>query len=373
MPCIKFSEMNGVEPDPGRLRARSIPRPLSGEIVAQETDPTSSSHPSGRAPPPLGAPWRMELLGWLRACQAGQVVNHFRTRKAGALLAYLAYYRHRSHPREVLIELLWPGCDPLQGRTRLSTELTSLRRQLEPSGVPRGTVVVTDHSGVQLNPAACSLDVEQFELTLRAATRMSSGTERGRQLTTAIELYQGELLPGYFEDWVVPERQRMAEIHLQGLGQLIGHLEQAGDVTQALHWAWHAAMADPLQEEAYGHLMRLLSASGRPEAAMRQYEALTERLVEALGVIPEREIRDLAGEIEKAPGKNSASLQKTQALVWRGQVAVAEAQALRQQLAAHVADGRELRQQLAVQKAEGRELRQQLAQANQQLRDTDSN
>ena len=55
----------------------------------------------------MDAAWRIELLGWLRASQADRVVHRFRSRKAAALLAYRAFFRDRSHPREQLVELLW--------------------------------------------------------------------------------------------------------------------------------------------------------------------------------------------------------------------------------------------------------------------------
>src|SRR5260370_305541 len=87
--------------------------------------------------------WRIELLGRLRATQGDRVVTRFRARKTGALLAYLAYSMERPHPREVLIELLWPETEPRSGRSSLSRELASLRRQLEPPGVPAGAVEVS--------------------------------------------------------------------------------------------------------------------------------------------------------------------------------------------------------------------------------------
>src|SRR6266849_7276117 len=95
--------------------------------------------------------WRIELLGRLRATQGDHVVTRFRARRTGALLAYLAYYTDRPHPREVLIELLWPETEPHSGRSSLSRELTSLRRQLEPPGVSAGAVIVADRGSVQLN------------------------------------------------------------------------------------------------------------------------------------------------------------------------------------------------------------------------------
>src|SRR5260370_10813136 len=64
-----------------------------------------------------------------------RVISRFRSQKTGGLLAYLAYHSHRTHQREALIELLWPGRDPAASRDGLSTELSWLRRQLEPWSV----------------------------------------------------------------------------------------------------------------------------------------------------------------------------------------------------------------------------------------------
>src|SRR3954454_17323344 len=99
----------------------------------------------------MDRPWEIELLGWLRVVQADRVITRFRTRKAEALLAYLAYHPHRSHPREQLVELLQPEGQPRAGLQRLSVELAGLRRQLEPPGVPPGAVLLTTRSAIQLN------------------------------------------------------------------------------------------------------------------------------------------------------------------------------------------------------------------------------
>src|SRR5205823_10422689 len=150
----------------------------------------------------MDALWRIELLGGLRATCDDRVVTRFQTQKTGAVLAYLAYYCQRSHPREVLIELLWPESEPRAGRNKLSLALSSLRHQLEPPGIPAGAVILAHRAAVQLNPAAVSTDVAQFEAVLLAAERVGSGVGRALRLTEAVELYHGELLPGYFEDGV---------------------------------------------------------------------------------------------------------------------------------------------------------------------------
>jgi DNA-binding SARP family transcriptional activator len=59
----------------------------------------------------MAARWRIQLLGGLQVQQGDRVITRFSGSKAAALLAYLAYYLHRQHPREVLIEILWPESD----------------------------------------------------------------------------------------------------------------------------------------------------------------------------------------------------------------------------------------------------------------------
>src|SRR6266852_8489464 len=112
---------------------------------------------------------RIELLGGLRIAQGDRVITRFRTQKTAALLAYLAFYRERAHPREHLIDLLWPEADLTSGRNSLSIALSSLRHQLEPPGVPHGAILRADRSSVQLNPEAVSTDVAEFELALQKA------------------------------------------------------------------------------------------------------------------------------------------------------------------------------------------------------------
>ncbi len=60
----------------------------------------------------MDARCRIELLGRLRVQQGDRQITRFRTQKTGTLLAYMAYHIERAHPREVLIEPLWPGCAP---------------------------------------------------------------------------------------------------------------------------------------------------------------------------------------------------------------------------------------------------------------------
>src|SRR5438105_14982532 len=107
----------------------------------------------------LNPTWQIELLGGLCARRGDTNLSQFRTRKAAELLAYLAYYRRRSHPRELLVELLWPEAEIDAGRHHLSMALSFLRQVLEPPGVPDGAVVTADRHAVAVNESAVTTDV----------------------------------------------------------------------------------------------------------------------------------------------------------------------------------------------------------------------
>jgi predicted ATPase/DNA-binding SARP family transcriptional activator/class 3 adenylate cyclase len=255
----------------------------------------------------MDALWRIELLGGLRAVPlegsafpgtGGRVITRFRTHQTGALLAYLAYHRQRSHPREFLIELCWPEAEPESGRNLLSKALSSLRHQLEPPGIPADAVITADRTNVGLNPATVTTDVAEFEALMQAATRAGSAAERTQNLIDAVSLYHGDLLPGYYEEWILPEQGRLTELFFQALRQLVTLLERAGDLDRALQYAGRAITADPLREEAHRELIRLYAAAGRPDDALRQYSELERLWREELGSAPSAAAKALAREIE---------------------------------------------------------------------------
>jgi DNA-binding SARP family transcriptional activator len=164
-------------------------------------------------------------------------------------LSYLAYFRQRSHPREVLIELLWPEAQPDAARHNFSVALSLLRHLLEPAGVADGSVVVADRHAVGLNPAAVTTDVGEFETAIACAScrQPAAGAAlpegRVKFLIAAAEVYGGELLPGHYDDWISPEQQRLDELYFQALRELIRHLEGEGDLDRALQFALRAVAA----------------------------------------------------------------------------------------------------------------------------------
>ncbi len=105
----------------------------------------------------------------------------------------------REHPREELIELLWPGVRPETGRPRLRQTLSTLKSLLQPRLPGALQVIGADRLVVRVVPGMLDCDVLRFELALRAG-----------DLSLARRLYRGEFMPGFYEDWIHHERQRLA-------------------------------------------------------------------------------------------------------------------------------------------------------------------
>ena len=124
------------------------------------------------------------------------------SRACAALLARLALNPTRVHLREELVELLWPGVSPDSGRARLRQTLSTLRGLLEPAGSTQPALLVADRQTLRLNAGALDCDVLRFERLLAAGEHEA-----------ARALHEGELMPGFYEDWVVTERQRLDALY----------------------------------------------------------------------------------------------------------------------------------------------------------------
>jgi len=219
------------------------------------------------------------MLGGLLLEREGSVVTRFRTRKTAELLAYLAYYCERSHPRETLIDLLWPESSIESGRHSLSMAISSLRPLLEPQGSHSyGTVLIADHFTVRLNPLLVTTDVSDIEKALKSAGKQEREADRIPAYCEAVELYSGEFLTGYYADWIFPEQQRLEELFFYALRQLIACLEKSGEIERALTYALRAASVAQMREEAHHEVIRLYLSAGRPDALRQKYRELEQLL-----------------------------------------------------------------------------------------------
>lgn len=178
----------------------SLAHPSAAEPASLPGAPGTPG-PSGAISASVAAPWRASLLGRVQAESASGSVTRWPTRAVACLLARLALAPQRAHPREELIELLWPGVAPQNGRARLRQALSQLRSLLEPPDATWPPVLLADRHAVHVAPGALDCDTLDFE---RAA---ATG-----DVARAAQLYLGEFMPGHYDEWVLLERRRLEDL-----------------------------------------------------------------------------------------------------------------------------------------------------------------
>lgn len=219
------------------------------------------------------------------------------TRKARALLAYLAVAPGRLHPRDKLATLLWGNRGDEQARDSLRHTLVEVRKLFAP-GAPG---ILTEGRSVGLDPVAVDVDASAFE------QRVAAGTPAA--LAEAVEIYAGDLLDGFvvgepaFDEWLATERERLRELALGAFRRLLDDPATEADPECAIATATRLLALDPLQEPVHRALMRLYARQGRRAAALRQYQDCVAHLGRELRVEPQPETQRLYRELlrESAP------------------------------------------------------------------------
>jgi ABC-type oligopeptide transport system substrate-binding subunit/DNA-binding SARP family transcriptional activator len=225
------------------------------------------------------------FLGTVEIKRDGEPVRGFRSRKALALLGYLAVHS-QSIPRERLVDLFWEDKSETQGRSNLSWVLGRI------SSLLHGCLQADRHTVQLRRPCPYWLDVDAFgEL---------EGQKDIASLESAIALYRGEFLEGMylegcaeFEIWLVGERERWHQRATDVLEELIACHSQRGEHDEALHFARRLLALEPWREETHRQVMRLLAWSGQRGAALAQYEACCQALAGELSVEPAAETTQL--------------------------------------------------------------------------------
>jgi len=198
--------------------------------------------------------------------------------RAQSLLAYLTL-RGGPQRRERVAVALWPDSTDRQARTNLRHVLHTLRGRVPEAG--RHLL----SAGETLALRDVAADVGAFDAAL------DSGPDTVDTLRAAADLYAGDLLEGWYDDWLVADREAYRQRATAVLSRLVPLLEERGDLDAALRYAGRARSLDPLAETPYRALMRLHEARGDRARAVRVYHECVAVLREELGVPPSAQTR----------------------------------------------------------------------------------
>src|SRR6266851_1473061 len=234
----------------------------------------------------------IRLLGDFSLIYSDQQVTSLNITRLRSLLAYLVLHRDVPQQRQHLAFLFWPDATEAQARNNLRQLLHQLRQAL-----PAVEQFLTaDTHMLHWHPVTpCHLDVAEFEQTLTladAATRHNDQHALQAALEQADSLYRGELLPGCYDEWILPERERLRQRHLQVLEHLLRLFEGRGDHVTAIRYAQRLLALDPLSEDLYRHLMRLFALNNDRASALHVYHTCVTTLQRELGVDPDPATRE---------------------------------------------------------------------------------
>jgi DNA-binding SARP family transcriptional activator len=112
----------------------------------------------------------------------------------------------------------------------------------------------------------------------------------------------GDLLPGWYDDWVLIERERVQQLRLHALERLSVRLATAGKFGEAVQAASAAVIAEPLRESAQRALIRVHIAQGNQLEALKQYDAYRTMLADELSVAPTKSMEQLMRPLLAARG-----------------------------------------------------------------------
>ena len=106
-------------------------------------------------------------------------------------------------------------------------------------------------------------------------------------------LVGGELLPDWYDDWVLIERERFRQLRLYALETLCADLAATGSYAAAVEVGLACVAAEPLRESAHRALVAVHLAEGNRGEAIRQYRLYRELVMKELGLAPSAELQTM--------------------------------------------------------------------------------
>jgi DNA-binding SARP family transcriptional activator len=227
----------------------------------------------------LPTPTSLSLLGGFELRCGGGVVRV--PLSVERLLAFVAL-QNRPVNRSFVAGTLWPETTDERAAANLRSALWRLRR--------------CSSSLLETSPLHLRLGLGAVVDTQELTSSIWRILDPSKEAATADLLHvcaPSELLPGWYEDWVLEERERLRQLRLHALETLCDRLTAKRRFGPAVEAGLAAVREEPLRESAQRALIRTYLAEGNAAEAVRQYRRYRQMLDEELGLEPTAEMVDL--------------------------------------------------------------------------------
>jgi DNA-binding SARP family transcriptional activator len=233
-----------------------------------------------------GGPVQLGLLKGFELRHRGQIVRL--PLSAQRLLAFLAIH-DRALQRLYVAGTLWIDSSQDSANANLRTTLWRLRRpgcdlvEATPTELALAGSVVVDLRGA-------------MQTAQRVLAHDGDSSDLGALCVA------GDLLPDWYDDWLLVERERFRQMRLHALEALAEDLVSTGRFAAAAEAALAAVAAEPLRESAHRVLVKLHLAEGNIGEAIRQYRTYSSLLYDGLGLEPSPAMENLVRSLPAAAG-----------------------------------------------------------------------
>ena len=228
---------------------------------------------------------RVELTllgGWdLRVDGTSQPVG-FRQQR---LIAALAVFGRRS--RGFLAGLLWPECTEAHALGSLRAAVFTVSRRLPGVLACCGRELCLGE--------AVDVDLHRLRRALVSAASEAWVADPWWFASSS----NADLLPGWYDDWVLAEQERVRGLYANALEQLAQAALDRGDVYRALTLAQTVRNLDPLRESAVRILVQGHLAIDNEAAALHAFRCFRATLAHELGTLPSARITGMVSALQR--------------------------------------------------------------------------
>lgn len=260
----------------------ALPVPAPAELTM--TDPDDAT-------PPLEID--ISLMGAFELKVGGRSVRDLSV-GSQRLLVFLALH-DRAMARVSVAGSMWPEVSD----ERAGISLRSALSRLDPE--TREAIMVAS-VGLGL---ADTVTVD-YRVRQTMARRILRGEFSPELLSQATALLSEELLPDWYDDWVVAEAEDWRQLRVSALETLADVLVDQDRLAEAAGAARAAIKVDPLRESAHATLIRVHLAEGNQSEALRVFDRYSALLLSALNLGPTPHLVDLVESIRSEVDGNSA-------------------------------------------------------------------
>jgi DNA-binding SARP family transcriptional activator len=202
-------------------------------------------------------------------------------RAARRVLVFVAV-RNRPQERTYVAQSIWPGATERHADGNLRSSLWKLRRLDIPLIDVRG-------GQVALSPVV-TVDFIRGRAFIR---RVLDNVRSVKESELDEGLLCDDLLPDWYDEWIIAEREHYRQLRLHALDSLCRHFVSLGSYGRAVQAGVAAVSGEPLRESANAALIHAYMAEGNTIEAIRLYDSYRRLLKQELEITPSPAIRQL--------------------------------------------------------------------------------